>query len=274
MLTPKQRRKKQIIIAVSFFVFWGLVGFGISRFFVEGPTCFDKVQNQKEEGADCGGPCKPCPPVLEKIKVLKIKAIQAQAQSFDLLAQIENPNQEYGAPQVFYQFEIFDKNGASLKKVDGSTFVFPKQTKYIIESPVNLAEVPTKVTFSIKNASWEKLLNFSNIGLEIYDKKYNEMARGQSYFSEASGVLENASSFDYEKVEIIVVLYDNKDDIINFARTEQKTVRIGDKRFFKVTWKNPLKKVQKFEMEAYTNLFLDENFIKRHGTEEQFQQPY
>lgn len=274
MLSSKQRRNKQIIIATCFFLFWGLVGFGISLLFSEGPTCSDEIQNQKEEGIDCGGPCKPCPPILEKLKILKIKAIQTEAQSFDLLAQIENPNKEYGAPRVSYQFEVFGSDNASLQKVDGSTFIFPSQTKYIIEASVNLSSLPAKVIFSIKNVDWEKLSHFENIGLEIYDKKYNELPRGQAYFSEASGVVENTSNFDYEKVEIFVVLYDEKDGVINFARTEQKTVKSGEKRFFKASWKNPFRKVQRPEMEAYTNLFLDENFIKRHGTEETFRQDY
>ena len=26
------------------------------------PTCFDRIQNQGEEGIDCGGPCEPCLP--------------------------------------------------------------------------------------------------------------------------------------------------------------------------------------------------------------------
>ena len=274
MLTQKQRRNKQIIIATCFFLFWGLVGFGISYLFAEGPTCFDGIRNQNEEGIDCGGPCELCPPILEKLKVSKIRAVQAGIESFDLLAQIENPNREYGAPQAFYQFEIFDQGNNLIRKVDGSTFIFPSQTKYIIESPVNLSGLPYKVTFSIKNVDWEKLLNFENVGLEIYNKKYNELSPEQDYFSEASGIIENASNYDYEKVEIFVVLYDNKDNIINFAKTEQRTISSGDRREFKVSWKRPFKKVYKSDIEAYTNLFLDENFMRRHGTEEKFQQYY
>ncbi|PIQ92120.1 MAG: hypothetical protein COV69_03545 [Parcubacteria group bacterium CG11_big_fil_rev_8_21_14_0_20_39_14] len=274
MLTPKQRRNKQIIVAVCFFLFWGGVAFGFSILFAPGPTCFDGIQNQGEEKIDCGGPCKPCPPILEKLKVLKIKAIQAETGSFDLLAQIENPNQEYGSPQVFYQFEIFGQDNNQLKKVEGSTYIFPSQTKYIIESPVNLSIFPAKVTFSIKNVNWEKLFGFKNVGLEIYEKKYNELSQDPTYFSKASGVVENTSNYDYEKVEIVVVLYDDKNALINFAKTEQKTVRSRDKRYFEVSWKKPFKKVGNSNMEAYTNLFLDENFIKRHGTEERFQQYY
>lgn len=275
MLTPKQRKNKQIIIAVSFFLFWGLVGFGASRLFAEGPTCFDGIQNQGEQGIDCGGPCKPCPPILEKIKVLKVEAVRADSQSFDLLARIENPNREYGGSEVSYRFEIFDQENALIKKVEGVTFIFPSQAKYVIETPVNLLASPWKVSFSIQNVNWQRLANFENVGLEIYEKKYTELPPGQAYVSKASGIVQNTSNFDYKKIEIVVVLYDSRENIINFQRTEMLTFYANDKRYFEVSWRKPIyKKVQRFDMEAYTNLFLDETFMKRHGTKEKYQQYY
>ncbi len=33
-----------------------------------GETCFDGIQNQGEEGVDCGGPCKPCPSCFDGIQ--------------------------------------------------------------------------------------------------------------------------------------------------------------------------------------------------------------
>ncbi len=274
MLSARQRKNKQIIIAISFFLFWAMVILGIIYLVKPGPTCFDGIKNQGEEKIDCGGPCNACMPELEKIKVVKIKAVQGDTQSFDLLAQIENPNREYGAPEVFYQFDILGEGNQLLRTVEGKTFIFPNQTKYIIETPVNLPSLPKRVGFLIKNVNWEKLTDFENVGLEIYEKKYNELAPGQGYFSEATGVLENISNYDYELVQVMIVLYDANDNIVNFSKTEHGTVRTGDKRPVKFTWKKPFKKIQRFDMEAYTNLFLIENFIKKHGTSERYQQSY
>jgi len=36
--------------------------------FQPGETCFDGIQNQGEEGIDCGGPCKPCPSCFDGIQ--------------------------------------------------------------------------------------------------------------------------------------------------------------------------------------------------------------
>ena len=267
MLTPAKRIQKQIIVAILFFLFWGLVSFGISRFYVKGPTCFDGIKNQKETEIDCGGTCEPCMPILEKIRTLKIKAVQATDNSFDFLAQIENPNREYGASNLVYQFEIFDQSGNSIQRIEGSTFILPSGMKYIIETPITLSSPPAKTTFTIKNTEWKKLLDFSDIGLEIFNKKYNEVLPGQGFFSEATGTMTNTSNYDYEKVEIVVVLYDSSNNIVNFSRTEQKTVTSGSERSFRSSWKNQLKKVQRYEMEAYTNVFLNENFIKKHGSQ-------
>jgi len=270
MLTPGKRIQKQIIIAVLFFVFWGLVGFGISRFFVKGPTCFDGIKNQKELAVDCGGPCKACMPTLEKIRTLKIKTIRSAANSFDLLAQIENPNREYGSANLSYQFEAFDQSGSSIKKIEGATFILPSETKYVIETPITLSSDPAKVTFSIKNISWEKFSSFSEVGLEIFKKNYNEALPNSGYFSKAIGTTANKSNYDYDKVEIAVVLYDVSGNIINFGKTEQKTVLSGEEREFTISWKNQFKRPTRYEMDVYTNIFLNENFIKRHGATEKY----
>lgn len=277
MLTPAKRVQKQIIVAIIFFIFWGLVGFGISRFFVETPTCTDGKQNQKELAIDCGGPCKPCMPELEKIRILKIKAVRAADNSYDFLAQVENPNREYGASKFTYQFEAFDQSGNSIQKIEGSKFILPSETKYIIETPITLTSAPTKITFGVQNAIWEKLSDssdYSDVGLEIFNKKYNEALPGSNFFSEAIGTMTNRSNYDYDRIEIIVVLYDSNNNIINFARTEQKTVLSGMEREFRVFWKNSFKKATRWEMEAYTNVFQNENFIKKHGSEGKTQLNY
>jgi hypothetical protein len=265
MMTPGRRVQKQITVAILFFIFWGLVGFGISRFFVKGPTCFDGIKNQKELAIDCGGPCKECMPELEKIRVLKMKTIRSTDTSFDFLAQVENPNREYGSSNFSYQFEAFDQSGNSIKIIEGSTYVLPSEIKYIIETPITLTSSPVKVTFSIKNAYWEKFSSFNEVGLEIFKKNYEEALSGSSYFSRAIGTTANKSNYDYDKVEVAVVLYDASGNIVNFGKTEQKTVLSGEEREFTISWKSQFKKPVKYEMDAYTNIFLNENFIKKHG---------
>lgn len=270
MMTSGKRIQKQIIVAILFFVFWGLVSFGISRFFVKGATCFDGIKNQKELAIDCGGPCKACMPTLEKIRTLKIKTVRSMENSFDFLAQIENPNREYGSSSLSYQFEAFDQSGNSIKKVEGTTFILPSETKYVIETPIMLSSDPVKITFSVKNMSWEKFSSFSEVGLEIFKKNYAEALPNSGYFSKATGATANKSNYDYDKIEIAVVLYDSNGNIVNFGKTEQRTVTSGEEREFSISWKNQFKKPVKFEMDAYTNIFLNENFIKKHGAAEKY----
>ena len=52
--------KKQLKIFSGFAVLVLLIVLGGIYYFEPSPSCFDKIQNQNEEGIDCGGVCKQC----------------------------------------------------------------------------------------------------------------------------------------------------------------------------------------------------------------------
>ena len=54
------RLAKQIIIAIIFFLILAGFGFLVYWNILPNPSCFDNIQNQNEEGIDCGGPCQSC----------------------------------------------------------------------------------------------------------------------------------------------------------------------------------------------------------------------
>lgn len=269
--------KKQIIIAVIFLLIIGSI-VGIVYFLIKGPvaTCSDGIQNQGEEGIDCGGPCKSCPEeVLEDIEILWTKALSSPG-AYDVVAKIKNPNRDYGAASFSYTFKI-TQNGQETFK-EGTSYILPQETKYIIEPRVLTAfsaifsGTPT-VELEIKNLEWEKLKEYVKPEFFIRDKNYQLLGAEESGYSRISGIVENKSNFDFDKLDVKAVLFSENQQVIGVGKTEMRTLLAFEERYFEIKWFNAIEKeVVNFDLEAETNVFLQENFMRRYGEPGKFKE--
>ena len=70
-------------------------------------------------------------------------------------------------------------------------------------------------------------------------------------------------------------MLDANDKILGVNTTELRTVASRTERYFKVVWPTLLSGVvAKTRVQAEADLFSNENFIRRYGTQEKFQQYY
>jgi hypothetical protein len=101
-MNPIQRTRKRISVVLIVSLFLGGVGTWIYLAVRPVPTCFDGKTNQGEEKTDCGGPCPSCAVVYEAPPedfVVRESAVLPGGQpgTYDVLARVQNPNDELGA---------------------------------------------------------------------------------------------------------------------------------------------------------------------------------
>lgn len=248
------RYLKQIIIFSVLVLI--LAGFGSAGFFLfkEHPSCFDKKQNQNETGIDCGGNCELCEKKqLEKIKLLLLKSLKTGESNYDLVAKINNPNPNYGAKQFFYSFQIFDSSGKIISEQKGEGYILPRQNKYLILSNVDIKEKDFKLKLTISGIDWA-VLGSDYPNLSIFDKKFEY---GKiSEFASFSGILVNKGVVKYDNAEIVLILFDENNDIVAVNRTETSNLAFNEENLFKMIWSEPFKgKPVKFDAQAYVNPF-------------------
>lgn len=269
------RFHKQLIIAIIFFGLVGLTAFGIWQLTKPAPSCFDGLQNQGEEGIDCGGPCQPCEILtLQPLQILWTEAIPVQDNFYDALAQIKNPNQNYGSGQISYTFNFYDIEHHLIIQESGQTYILPSQTKYIlvrkINSPVQIERVDLTINQEIQ---WKKLKDYQPPQFTIRQKEYRLLTGDEPGFSQASGIVVNKTNFDFDKVEVDVLLFDSRQRLIGLNSSQIRTLLAGQERHFVVTWFEPLPaEVASVEIEVETNLFDSANYMIRHGMPEKFQE--
>ena len=258
----ERRTQKQLIIGLIFVFIIGGIGYGfVDYFFITEATCFDKVQNGREEGVDCGllACGVACEPAILPLNALSQKLIEVRPGDYDFVAQISNPNSFFGSSRVRYEL-----GGAK-----GVFYILPGQTRFVIVPGVKVGEV-VDVSINITEIEWERVETFENISFPVQRKSYT-VTNKDGTFSELEAVVLNNSDFDFDKVEVGVILFGDDGGIVAVNKTDIRTFLSRTERSFKVSWPTELPAAVRQNVEVLTNVFENANFLRRYGTQERFQ---
>ncbi len=257
------RLKKQLTIGVIFSIF--VVSFFISIFLLQksDASCFDKILNQNEENIDCGGPCLPCVDAyFENIEVLSSNILFFDG-AYDVFARIKNPNSRYGTGELRYKIKFYDKNGNFISEKKGKSYILASETKYILESNLDITPTPSFVKFEIEPVNWQEQER-SIIKLPIFSKKYETVSiPGSSVISQVTGVIENQTNYSFVDVDVVVVLFDENEKQIAVNQTKINNLRAAERRGLVIPWFSKIdKQVNKVFIEASANVFDDANILR------------
>lgn len=269
------RLLRRVIIAVIFLAVFFLFGYGTRQLTQPTATCTDGVKNGDEEGIDCGlFACQNyCEPDLDSPKVVSTKLIEARENDYDFVAEIQNPHSQFGAPEVIYELTVYNGGDEILNKIEGLLYILPGQTKYLIIPSLLTDRRAERTELIIKSARWQKIDSLEGLNLVVRREKYNLAVGGDS--STLDAVIFNDSDFDFEVVDIEVVLFDSRNNILGVNKSDIRTFVAGTERHFVVAWPFPLgDRVARTEIRVATNLFENSNFIKSYGSEVQKFQEY
>lgn len=264
---------KQIVIVLIFVVCLGVIVFAGYWIFRPSPSCGDKIKNQEEEGIDCGGPCPVCELAeIKEIGVLRIEAVAGEAGFYDVVAQIKNPNQNYGSGRLPYQFNLFDEQNRLIGEFAGESFILPNQTKYLVRLKLKTAAPLNKVKLVFGDIEWQKSDDYQPPQLALQQKEYLILDE-EAVYSRAKAVVINKTNFDFDKIDIDILLFDASRRLIGLNATEVRSLPAGQERGFSAAWFSPLLGEPSFiEMEAETNIFDADNYLKKRDGFERFQE--
>ncbi|HEB01596.1 MAG TPA: hypothetical protein ENI16_01200 [Candidatus Portnoybacteria bacterium] len=92
-------------------------------------------------------------------------------------------------------------------------------------------------------------------------------------FSRASGTATNRSNYDFEKVQINVVLYDRSGQVIGVNKTQIRNLLSSEKRYFETTWyEQVIGEPRDIDIEPEIDVFESGAFMRQHGVLEKYQE--
>ncbi|PIR41981.1 MAG: hypothetical protein COV30_00845 [Candidatus Yanofskybacteria bacterium CG10_big_fil_rev_8_21_14_0_10_37_15] len=274
------RLQKQIIIGLIFIFVSGSIFYSIfDRFFLIEATCFDGIQNGKEEGVDCGTlACGfSCQEPFKPLEISEEKLFQIGRGDYDFIARMFNPNTSYGASEITYSITF-----SGLGTRQGVTYILPGQTKYIVLTSLLFDEdsfvggkEAVAADLKITSVKWEKL-NIPSGEINLINRRgdFTNLISGGFF----EGVVFNDSNYDFDKAEVLVILFSNETEnnnkIVGVNKTEIRTLLSKTERSYRMSWLSEVPDVAKVDVQISTNLFENSNFIKNYGTQERFQEFY
>ena len=226
-------RRKLIILLIVIVALGVFVGLPTFFAFYKAPTCFDGIQNQGEEGIDCGGPCtKLCQAGFAMPQELWATSSQVVSGVYNLLAYAANPNPGVAAPAVSYDFKIYDGSGILIGERAGETSV-PSNTNFAIFEPTITtgARMPAKTFFQFTSApQWQNAATSSDVSV------ISSNLTVASTTSRLDVSVSNSSINAKNNVGIIAILYDISGDVIAFSRSVIPTIASGNSAQVSFTW--------------------------------------
>jgi hypothetical protein len=267
---------KRLIIGLVYLTILFLVCWFFYSIFRTKPTCVDGIKNQNEEDVDCGGVCiNKCQKIkVQELTVGETGVVESSiAGEYDFYGIVANPNNVYGSKSFTYQIKFKDEEGMLLAEKQGTSFILPGDKKYIIENNIKLDRLPAGIDFFLTNSDWVELDDlYEKPDLKIVNKSYNEINSGIG-FSEAKGLLQNRSPFDFAMIKIKVILFDASGKIVALNGTEMRTVKSGEDRDYRAFWPSRFPgEVANVENQVEVNVFDSESFVKKYFKSEKFQQ--
>jgi hypothetical protein len=211
---------------------------GIPAFLLlyKAPTCFDHIQNEGEQGIDCGGPCRTlCQNDFLAPVIAWADAEKVAPGLYNLAAYVENPNINGGAVNVPYQFSVFDDQGILITQTNGVMDIPPNRNTLAFVGAVNVGErIPAKggTRFSFTYPPvWRK--SFDTLApLAISNKQYSEDSSGASL----QATLTNKSLVPISNVTVFSVLSDANGNELGFSKTVMDEIAPGSFAVAPFTW--------------------------------------
>lgn len=260
---------RRLVIIGIFLSFNALLIGGIYFAFVKKPaSCVDGIQNQNEQGIDCGGICtNACIEVVvgRDFETKEIAFVPGGNNRYDVMGKIFNGNDSIGAPSFRYTFQLKDASGQVLATRSGNNYILPQETKTLIEVNLESATPPASATLTMSDVSWERFTGYQEKpAINIYQKRYTPLTTGAGY-SGAYGLVSNESPYDFRSLIVKVILRDSAGKPLAFNQTKQDNITAGESRDFTLIWPLPFPgTVERVDMEVDADVYHSQNFERQY----------
>ena len=209
-------------------------------------SCFDKKQNQNEEGIDCGGAnCIPCASKMKEPVILWSRFFSLKEGFIDAAALIENQNEFLEATELSYIFTIFDNKNVIIAKRENKTYLEPGAKLLILEPEISIQNrTPQRaiLEFNTNNIVWDK--KTQNV-LKIKVEKADTLL--ESEFPRVEVRIKNEFTDVYKNIEADIVLWSG-DRAVGVSQTLVDNLDINQDRDLVFTWPKAILGVDRAEL--------------------------
>ena len=225
--------KRQLLYAGGVLLILLLVLLGAwQAFFYHAPTCTDGVQNQNEEGVDCGGSCSLlCQ--APSVKALWARSVMVAPGVYHGVALVRNPESNAGTVSLPYRFQLFDGKNILVAERDGTMFLDPGEIAPLFEANIVTGErIPARTFVSFGAAVWTKMERKES-PIAIVSRELDETALT------LTAHVANTTALPVESIALTALLYDANDLLVAASKTKITRLPARGETDALFTWQEP-----------------------------------
>ncbi len=172
------------------------------------------------------------------LRLSQAKALRA-AEGYDLIAELENPNDKY----IAYFTYCFLQGGEEI--ACDTSFIFPQEEKYLFSMDAGEYDSSRALTISLKDTSWQRIdlhkvpdwpaFLSERLAMPVSDTSLKKDSAG---FYQLEFSIRNDSAYSYVQVPLSVILFDNG-QVSGVNRYFLKPFSSGQDKDVHLTWLAP-----------------------------------
>ncbi len=194
--------------------------------FYKNPSCTDNVQNQDEDGIDCGGSCAYlCLSQHQPPTVLFTKVLTNSAGRADVIALVENKNVSAAAKNVPYSIKLYSATRGLIQEVTGTLDLPPGMAVPVFIPGVASAsaspgkKIVTNAFLSIEASSPKWFSMTSATDSRIVPEVLSPILGGTTAFPRIEVALRNSSVTTLSNVRVVTIVHDDKGSVMAASST-------------------------------------------------------
>ena len=228
-----------------FFILFGIVLLGALIFFGasfltfhKAPSCVDNIQNQDEEGVDCGGSCPYLCTNLEEAPSVRFTAALAGAPGrTDVVAYVDNKNAHAAARNVPYDIKLYGADHQLVQDVTGSIDLPPGASVPVFVPGVNSGNQTVAEAFLTIDSS--SIRWYAAEDTRVVPKVGSPVLFGTTDAPRIRASLTNPSTSPLRNVRAVVLVYDLSGNVMAASQTIVASVPAQGSADAVFTWNQP-----------------------------------
>jgi len=236
------RSQRQIIVfSIYFLIVFVPVSLIVFLLVRKSPNCFDRIQNQDEQGTDCGGTmCQlRCDGSYRDIKVNFTRGLKVTDGVYDIFALLENFNTDVTFPNIPYEMSFYSVEGKLLGSTTGSISMYPQRKAVVYLPSLRLSQEPKTVDLVLEQ---HKALSISKSDIELIPQNVSvenwQAQRGANESLQVVGELKNPNNREVKNLNVYAMLYDDTQTVYAVSKTKVFSLKGREKTAVAFTWGN------------------------------------
>jgi hypothetical protein len=185
--------------------------------------------------------------------------------SVDIVASVRNPNLRAGVPQYPLAFVLYDTNGQIIHSVEDPMYLLPGMQQYAVVLGIQfsadrrLGRVEVVQPADVQFIRLPESIGLPSFSLFLRDRVTRQV--GNTATETQTGIVTNTGTFDWHRVEVTGVGFDEEDTIVAAGKTFVGTLLVGEQREFSLQWPAPSRSVSRVVVQSTTNIFREDNIV-------------